>query len=43
MSWSMTFENMLSIRVLECLVKIKGVNELEARKSKKSYVWLCSL
>ena len=34
----MTFENMLSIRVLECLVKIKGVNELETRKSKKSYV-----
>ena len=37
MSGSKTFENILSIRVLECLVilvgcKIKGMNELEARK-----------
>ena len=36
MSGSMTFENILSIRVLEWLVilvscKIKGINELEAR------------
>ena len=36
---SVTFENILSIRVLEWLVihvgfKIKGINELEARKSK---------
>ena len=33
---SITFENLLSIRVLECLVilvgcKIKGISELEAR------------
>ena len=43
-----TFENILSIRVLECLVilvgyKIKGINELEAIKSKNSLVSLCSL
>ena len=36
---SITFENILSIRVLEWLVilvgcKIKGINELEARESK---------
>ena len=41
MSGSITFENILSIRVLEWLVilvgcKIKGINELEARESKKS-------
>ena len=45
---SITFENILSIRVLEWLVilvgcKIKGMNELEARESKNSFVWLCSL
>ena len=39
MSGSITFENILSIRVLEWLVilvgcKIKGINELEARESK---------
>ena len=38
-SESITFENILSIRVLEWLVvlvrcKIKGINELEARESK---------
>ena len=38
MSGSRTFENILSIRVLEWLVilvgcKIKGINELEARES----------
>ena len=43
MSGSITFENILSIRVLECLViqvgcKIKVINELEARVSKKSFV-----
>ena len=48
MSGSITFENVLSIRVLEWLVilvgcKIKGINELEARESKNSFVWLCSL
>ena len=47
MSGSITFENILSIRVLEWLVilvgcKIKGINELEARESENSYVWLCS-
>ena len=40
MSASKTFENILSIRVLEWLVilvgcKIKGINELEARESKR--------
>ena len=45
---SITFENMLSIRVLEWLVilvgcRIKGINELEARESKNSLVSLCSL
>ena len=39
MSGSITFENILSIRVLEWLVimvacKIKGISELEARESK---------
>ena len=39
MSGSITFENILSIRVFEWLVnlvgcKIKGINELEARGSK---------
>ena len=42
MSGSITFENILSIRVLEWLVvlvgcKIKGINEFEARES-KNYV-----
>ena len=42
MSGSITFENILSIRVLEWLVvlvgcKITGINELEARQSKKSF------
>ena len=48
MSGSITFENILSISVVEWLVilagyKIKGINELEARKSKNSFLWLCSL
>ena len=48
MSGSITFENILSIRVLEWLVilvgcKIKGINKLEARDSKNSLVSLCSL
>ena len=39
MSGSITFENILSIRVLEWLVilvgcKMKGINELEVRESK---------
>ena len=43
MSRSITFENILSIRVLEWLVilvgcKIKGINQLEARESKNSFV-----
>ena len=43
MSGSITLENILSIRVLEWLVildgyKIKGINELEARESKNSFV-----
>ena len=47
-SGSRAFENILSIRVLEWLVilvgcKIKVINELEARESKNSYAWLCSL
>ena len=42
---SITFENTLSIRVLEWLVilfccKINGKNELEAREPKISLVWL---
>ena len=47
MSGSIAFENMLSVRVLEWLVlvryKIKGINELEARESKNSFVSSCSL
>ena len=48
MSGSRTFENILSIRVLEWLVilvgcKIKGINGLEARESKYSFAWSCSL
>ena len=48
MSGSRTFENILSIRVLEWLViligsKIKGISKLEARESKNSFVRLCSL
>ena len=43
MSQSITFENMLSIRVLKWLViligcKIKGINELDAKESKNSFV-----
>ena len=43
MSGSKAFENILSIRVLEWLFilvgcKMKGMNELEARKSKNSFV-----
>ena len=43
MSVSITFENILSVRVLESLVllvgrKIKEINELEARESKNSFV-----
>ena len=43
MSGSLTFENMLSIRVLKWLVilvscKIKSKNELEARRSKNLFV-----
>ena len=43
MSRSITFENILSTRVLEWLVilvgcKIKGINKLEARKSKISFL-----
>ena len=39
---SITFENILSLRVLEWLVilvscRIKGINELEARESKNSF------
>ena len=42
MSGSVTFENTLSMTVLEWLViligcKIKGINELEARESKSSF------
>ena len=48
MSGSITFEDILSIIVLEWLVilvgwKIKGISELEARESKNSFVCLCSL
>ena len=48
MSGSITFENISSIRVLQWLVilvgcRIKGINELEARECKTSFVWLCSL
>ena len=43
MSESKTFEDLLSIRVLEWLVilvgcKIKGINDLEATESKNSFV-----
>ena len=43
MSGSTTFEDTLPIRVLKWLVilvgyKIKGINELEARESKNSFV-----
>ena len=43
MSGSITFENIISIRVFEWLVilvgcKIKGINELEARESKNTLV-----
>ena len=43
MSGLKTFENILSIRVLEWLVilvgcKIKGMNELQTRESKNSFV-----
>ena len=46
--WIKNIWNILSIRVLEWLVilagfKIKGINELGARESKNSFVWLCSL
>ena len=48
MSGSITFENTLSIRILEWLAilvgfKIKGINELETRESKNLFVRLCSL
>ena len=43
MSGSITFNNILSTRVLEWLVvlvgcKIKGINKMEARESKNSFV-----
>ena len=43
MSRSITFENILSIKILKWLgilvdCKIKGINELEARESKNSLV-----
>ena len=43
MSGSITFENILFIRVLEWLAilvgcKIKGINKLEARESQNSFV-----
>ena len=48
MTGSITLENVLPIWVLKWLVilvgyKIKVINDLEARKSKNSFVWLCSL
>ena len=48
MSGSIKFKNILYIRVLGWQVilidcKIKGINELQARESKNSFVWLCSL
>ena len=48
MSGSITYENILAIRVLEWLVilvgcKTKGIHELETRESKNLFVWLCSL
>ena len=44
-SGSTTFENILSIRILEWRVilvgcKIKGINDLEVRESKNLLVWL---
>ena len=47
MSGSITFENILPIRVLKWLVilvgcKMKVINELEAKESKNSFFWLCS-
>ena len=43
MPGSITFQNMLSISILEWLVilvgcHIKGINEIEARESKNSFV-----
>ena len=43
MSGSISIENILTIRVLEWLVilavcKIKGINELDARESKNSFL-----
>ena len=43
MSGSLTFEYILSIKVLEWLVilvgyKVKGINELKAREPKNSFV-----
>ena len=43
MSGSITFENTIPVRVLKWLVilvgcKIEGINELEARESKNSFV-----
>ena len=48
MSGLIVFENILPIRVLDWLAivvgcKIKGINELDASKSKNSFVRLCSL
>ena len=48
MSGSIMFENILSLRVVERLVilvscKIKGINNLDASKSKNQLVGLCSL
>ena len=48
MSGSITFENILSIKVLEWLViqvgcKVKDINDLEGGQFKNSLVWLCSL
>ena len=46
MPGSITFENILSIQVLEWLVilvgcKIKGINGLEGRESKNSFAYVC--
>ena len=47
MSGSITFENILSLRVSEWLVlvgcKIKGINVIEAIESKGSLVWLLKI
>ena len=45
MSGSIIFENILSLRAVERLVscKIKGINNLDASKSKNQLVGLCSL